>query len=247
VIADSHLPSSGRSRLPKEEARRRYVALGELAVLEQIRRDAGHLDTQAIVVGPFARLDANAVAAAEGKTRGVISNLFGSQAAFQAATMALTLGAEDEVEAFDYPDPTGYASAAAWVDAFFEGEAARGPLHGGEPAATYGHLWALWLTAVPYGLWSEHVRAVSMAEHARWTARLAEALGGAIAHYDLELDDATLDDLALAACALIEGAWLNQCLTTEHPNDPGEPIAALLRRGGRLLWRGATRERGASV
>jgi hypothetical protein len=35
--------------------------------------------------------------------------------------------------------------------------------------------------------------------------------------------------------------WLNQCLTNRHPTDPGEPIATTLRRGGRLLWRGAIR------
>ena len=42
----------------------------------------------------------------------------------------------------------------------------------------------------------------------------------------------TLADLAGAAASLIEGAWLNQCLT--------EPDDAFLRRSGRLLWAGAT-------
>ena len=73
----------GRSTLPKTEARRRYIEIGEVVVLEQIRRDAAMLDEELVAVGPFARLDAEAVATKDGKTRGVISNLFGSQAAFR--------------------------------------------------------------------------------------------------------------------------------------------------------------------
>ena len=49
----------------------------------------------------------------------------------------------------------------------------------------------------------------------------------------------TLTDLAGAAASLIEGAWLNQCLTATHPSRPGEPSEAFLRRSGRLLWEGA--------
>ena len=61
---------------------------GGRGALRQIRDDSVALDASALPVGPFARLDANAVAAQDGKTRGAITNLFGSQAAFQAATMA---------------------------------------------------------------------------------------------------------------------------------------------------------------
>jgi hypothetical protein len=46
---------------------------------------------------------------------------------------------------------------------------------------------------------------------------------------------------------MIEGAWLNQCLTKRHPFERSEPIAAVLRRGGRMLWQGATaRRKGAA-
>ena len=62
----------------------------------------------AIAVGPFARLDANAVAAREGKTRGAITNLFGSQAAFQAETMALALNAGEWVERVEFPAPADF-------------------------------------------------------------------------------------------------------------------------------------------
>jgi hypothetical protein len=232
-----------RSTLPKDEARRRYVEIGERAALEQIRRDAEALDRRAIAIGPFARLDANAVAAADGKTRGAVTNLFGSQAAFQAETMALALSAGDWIDRIAYPDPAGYADADTWADAFFAGESARGPEHRGEPAVDYASLWALWLSAVPYGLWSEEVSGPSMEEHARWLARLEDVLQRALDHFGLALrDGTTVGDLAVACASLIEGVWLNQCLTRRHPTQPGEPIATALRRSGRLIWRGATRD-----
>jgi hypothetical protein len=231
-----------RSTLPKHEARQRYVEIGELVALQQIKRDSELLDDRSIAVGPFARLDANAVAAQDGKTRGAISNLFGSQAAFQAETMALALSAGDWVERIEYPDPAGFADAEAWLDALLADESARGPAHGSDPAVDYGTLWALWLSAVPYGLWSDEVSRPSMEEHVQLVGLLEQVLGGALAHFGRELrEDTTLNDLAGALASLVEGVWLNQCLTTSHPSDPSEPIATALRRGGRLLWRGAIR------
>lgn len=230
-----------RSTLPKDEARRRYVERGELEVLEQIKRDSEQLDRETIAVGPFGRLDAGAVAAHDGKTRGAITNLFGSQAAFQAETMAQVLSVGDRIDLIEYPAPEDFETADAWLDAFFGGESARGPQHGGEPAVGYGTLWALWLSTVPYGIWSERVQGPSMDEHAQWVARLEHELGHALEHFGLELrEGTTLNDLAGATASLIEGVWLNQCLTARHPTQPSEPIVAMLRRSGRLLWLGAT-------
>jgi hypothetical protein len=230
-----------RSTLPKGEARRRYVELGELEVLEQIKRDSELLEQQAIPVGPFARLDAGAVAAHDGKTRGAITNLFGSQAAFQAETMALVLSVGDWIELIEYPAPEDFGDADAWLDAFFGGESERGPQHGGDPVVDFWSLWALWLSTVPYGIWSEEVQGPSMDEHRQWVARLERELGHALEHFGMELrEGTTLNDLAGGIASLIEGVWLNQCLTTRHPTRPSEPIAAMLRRSGRLLWLGAT-------
>lgn len=68
-------------------------------------------------------------------------------------------------------------------------------------------------------------------------------LGEASAHFGLALRaGATLDDLARALAGLIEGVWLNECLTDRHPSRPSEPIAVLLCRSGPLLWRGAFAE-----
>ena len=121
-VAPEHEPA-----LPKPQARQRYVEIGELVALKQIQADAKLLDEHAIAIGPFARLDAGAVAAEHGKTRGAITNLFGSQAAFQVATMALALSAHDWIERVEYPAPADFPTADAWIDAFFTGQSARGP------------------------------------------------------------------------------------------------------------------------
>lgn len=230
-----------RSTLPREEARRRYVGLGEIAVLEQVRRDARRFDEESIAVGPFARLDAGAVAALEGKTRGAVTNLFGSQSAFQAETMAFALNTWELIKQIEYPDPAEFVSAEEWVDAFFAGESARGPAHGATQTVRYASLWALWLSAVPYGLWSERVSRPSLDEQQQHIDHLEEVLTGALDHFRLGLrDGTTARELASAIASLVEGVWLNQCLTRRHPSDPSEPIATLLRRSGRLLWLGAT-------
>jgi hypothetical protein len=239
-MAENH--QSRRSTLPKDEARRRYVEIGELVVLEQIKRDSERLDDHSIAIGPFARLEAGAVAAHDGKTRGVISNLFGSQVAFQAETMALVLSAGDWVAQVEYPEPVDFPDAEAWLDALLVDESSRGPRNGSEPKIDYGTLWALWLAAVPYGLWSDEVSRPSIEEHVQVIGRLEEVLGNALEHFGIALrEGTTVNDLACALASLVEGVWLNQCLTTSHPTDPQEPIATALRRSGRLLWRGATR------
>ncbi len=227
--------------MPKDEARQRYVEIGEVVALEQIRKDSETLDLYSIAVGPFARLDANEVAARDGKTRGVISNLFGSQSAFQAATMALALHSRDWIAQIRYPDPGDYPEVDAWLDAFFTGESERGPMHGSQPIANYGSVWALWLSAVPYGMWSEKIRRPSMEEHVQWLEKLERVLEDALQRFGSSLrEGVTVGDLACAFASMIEGVWLNQCMTTRHPSYPSEPIATSLRRSGRLLWLGAT-------
>lgn len=241
----THRPGLSPGRTPAEtvasgaDMAARYVEIGELIALEQIKKDSEALDDHSIAVGPFARLDANAVAARDGKTRGVISNLFGSQAAFQAETMALALSAGDWIEQIEYPAPSDFTDA--WLDSLFTGESARGPLQGSKPIVNYANLWALWLSAVPYGLWSEEIRRPSMEEHVRWLNKLEQVLEEAMDHFGLSLrEGTTANDLACSFASMIEGVWLNQCLTARHPSDPSEPIATVLRRSGRLLWLGAT-------
>ena len=209
-------------------------------MLEQIREDADRLDRESLPIGPFARLDANRVAAREGKTRGAISNLFGSQAALQAETMALALDAAELIDAITYPEPADHAGPDAWLDAFLAAQSARGPRHGAEPALDYATLWALWLSAIPYGLWSERVAGPSVDEYRQWVAQLEAVLGRALDHFGLRLRaGTTINDLACGVASLVEGVWLNQCLTARHPSEPSAPIAETLRRSGRLLWRGA--------
>lgn len=236
----------GRSTLPKDEARRRYIEIGELAALEQIRKDSKMLDDLAIAVGPFARLDAGAVAARDDKTRGAITNLFGSQANFQVETMALALSAGDWIDQIEYPTPADFPTADEWVDALFANQSARGPVHGAKPSLSYAFLWSLWLSAVPYGLWSKRVSQPSVEEYAWWLKSLEQVYEQALDHFGMKLrEGVTLNDLACATGSLIEGVWLNQCLGTRHPSDPSQPISTALRRSGLLLWHGATEPREA--
>ncbi len=231
---------SKRSTLTKEDARQRYVELGEIAVLQQIRKDARLLEDDRIAIGPFARLDAGAVAAFEGKTRGAVTNLFGSQAAFQAQTMAMALSVGPRLEDVDHPEPADFDDAEAWLAAFLAAQSARGPQHGTDPAADYGSLWALWLSAVPYGLWSPQISMPSMDEYAQSVRHFENIFARAIEHFGLKLRHGVrIVDLASALASLIEGIWLNQCLTTRHPCDPEAPIADHLRRSGQILWAGA--------
>lgn len=230
-----------RSRLPKQDARQRYVEMGELAVLQKIQEDSRTLDEDALPVGPFARLDAAAVAARDGKTRGAVTNLFGSQAAFQTETMALALSAGDWIAGISYPAPTDFPSAEDWVDALFAAEAARGPRHAAEPEISYAFLWALWLSAVPYGIWSRTIAEPSMREFGQWLDKLEAAFAKAVTHFGVSFRESmTARHLACSAATLIEGAWLNQCLTGQNPADTDEPIATVLQRAGRMLWHGAT-------
>ncbi len=91
-------------------------------------------------------------------------------------------------------------------------------------------------------MWSDRVVEPSLEEHGLWVERLEREFTHALDHFGLRLrDDATAGDLASAMASLIEGVWLNQCLTNQHPSNPREPIATVLRRSGRLLWLGAIR------
>ena len=74
---------------------------------------------------------------------------------------------------------------------------------------------------------------------------LRDGYVGGLDHFGLALrEGVTRNDLACAMAGLIEGVWLNQCLAKRHPFDKGEPVNMIMRRGGRLLWLGATVERG---
>ncbi|MFN0194124.1 MAG: hypothetical protein ACKVP5_19470 [Aestuariivirga sp.] len=229
-----------RSTAPKDKLRKRYVELGQLAALQQVRKDARLLDAGKIAVGPFARLDVSAVAARRGKSRGAINNLFGNQARFQAETMALAMNASHLIAGIRYPDPADFASADAWADAFFAGQSARGPVHGAKPAVNYAFLWVLWMSTLPYAMWSESTTQQNLEEHVLWLKQMETVFERALAHFGLSLKPGvTITDLACASASVIEGVWINQCLTTLHTRDPNESIATLLRRSGLMLWRGA--------
>ena len=81
-----------------------------------------------------------------------------------------------------------------------------------------------------------------MEEHAQWLEKLGQILQDAMRRFGTALrEGVTVRYLASAFANLIEGVWLNQCLTTRNPSDESEPIAASLRRSGEFLWLGATK------
>jgi hypothetical protein len=232
-----------RTTLPPPEARQRYREIGGLAALDKIIDDARALDAQPFAIGPFARVDASEVAERDGKTRGAITNLFGSQAAYQAEVMSLVLDAETTSDIGQVPDPAAFERAQDWVDAFFLGQSREGPQHRTQLESRYAALWVLWLGTVPYGLWSDRIAGPSMDEFRRRVGQIEAAFAAAIDRFGLRLrDGVSLTDLACAAASQIEGVWLNQCLTGGHPMQPDQPTEAALIRAGRLLWTGAIDE-----
>ena len=231
----------GRSTLPKEQARRRYVELAGLVVLEQIREDSERLDREALPVGPFARLDANKVAAREGKTRGAISNLFGSQAALQAETMAprTRRGAARSRRSRTRTRPTtpirtpgstpSSPSSPPAVRATTPSRRSTTPRCGrcgSRPSRT-----GCGASASPARAWTSTANGSPSSRRCSGARSTTSGCGSARARRSTTSPAASV--------SLVEGAWLNQCLTPRHPSDPSAPIAETLRRSGRLLWRGA--------
>jgi hypothetical protein len=238
-----------RSNLSPDEARKRYIQLAETALLEQIQLDAQRLDREddedRVAVGPFLRLSADQVADADGKSRGAITNLFKSQRQFQLQAMAHVLE-DPSVDESELPAPGAFRDPGEWIEAVATAESERGPIHGMEPAVGYGLNWVLWLSQVPYGVWSQRIADPSMREF-RYSAERLEArvVRPGLAHFELEVRPPwTTLDLGAAMDSLIEGLWLNQCLSRDHPTAKGAETAQAARNAVRMLWQGATRPAG---
>jgi hypothetical protein len=242
-----------RSPLSPDEARKRYIRIAETVLLEQIQVDARRLDREdderRVAVGPFAKLNAEQVAAAaDGKSRGAITNLFKSQRQFQLQAMAIVLE-DPEVDVFVPPDPREFHDPVEWIEAVATAESDRGPLHDMEPTVGYGIGWALWLSQVSYGVWSERISAPSMHEFRHSAERLeSDCIRPALEHFSLEVRPPwTTLDLASAMSSLVEGLWLNQCLSRAHPTRPDAPTAQASRAAIRMLWQGATQPTGQAL
>ena len=235
-----------RSSLTRDDARKRYLQAAETALLTGIRLDARRLDREdderRVAVGPFARLNAEDVAArTDGKSRGAITNLFKSQRQFQLDAMALVLE-DPNVDAAVPPDPRAFDDPRAWIEAVALAESERGPLHGMEPEESYAMRWVLWLSQVPYGVWSERIAAPSMREFRHSAERLeVELVRPALARFQLEPRPPwTPLDVASAMVSLREGLWLNQCLSAEHSTRASEDPVEAARAALSMLWQGAT-------
>jgi hypothetical protein len=203
-------------------------------------RAAGGLHgSSAKPLGPFARIDATEIAQREGKTRGVISNLFGSQGAFQVAVMDLSLSDfEDQggVHEVAYPDVQEFSDAGSWLAAFAEVESARGPRHR-VLAEGYSARWLLWVAMLPYEVWSPRMSEVSVVEFESWVGSLeSDRLAPALSRFGLAIRPGVeLRDLATAFANAIEGVWLSQCTHPDAARGANQMFVALS-----LLWHGAT-------
>jgi hypothetical protein len=237
-----------KTRLARDDAEERYISAGELEVFKQLQRDGLAMDSElahdrVLAVGPFSRLRADVVVDELGKTRGAINNLWGSQEAFRAAVMAVFLNDTglglDEVS---YPDPAQSKTLEHWVGRLAAVEIQRGPHHEMSPENRYGLRWAAWLALVPYGIWSKRVAKASIDEYRQGAERYGDAvIGPALERFELDLaSNVTLLDVAVACCSLIEGFWLNACLTSRDPAGRNQSIAAALASSLCLVLRGAT-------
>jgi hypothetical protein len=241
-----------RSTLQPDELRRRYIQLGELVLLEQIRADAEKLDApeNGTPLGSFARLDAGEVAGRVGKTRGSITNLFGSQAAFQFATMTLGIADFEDVggvREVTYPAPSEYADPESWLEAVARIDSERGPLHGRAPTG-YAARWTLWVSLLPHGVWSKRIAGPSGSEFENWTRWIhSELLEPALSHFGLEMAPPfQAGELALAMANAIEGLWLSQAMIERYSVGDGLSVERAARNALTMLWRGATRPAGGT-
>lgn len=239
-----------RTRLPRDRAQKEYVRAGELEVFRQLERDARELDralpaAAPLALGPFARVQAGAVVDELGKTRGAINHLWRSQEAFRASIMADFLNDESlGMEDLAFPNPAQCRNFDDWIRRLAALEIERGPRHGAAPGPSYGFRWAAWLGLVPYGLWSEHVARASLVEFRRRVDRFSTAvIQPALEHFGLRLRrDVTLQDLVVSFVSLVEGVWLNACLTADDPIGRSQSIGDMLGRAMTLLFRGALEE-----
>ena len=87
-----------------------------------------------------------------------------------------------------------------------------------DPSINYGSVWALWLSAVPYGLWSEEVRRPSMEEHMQWLEKLDRILHGgnaAIREHISRRGDCQGPRLRI--CQPHRGVWLEPVHDSQQP------------------------------
>jgi hypothetical protein len=211
-----------RHRLDRQTALETYVNQGQLEVFEQIRRDAALLDGEVTAVGPFNRVDPEHVARSVGKTRGAINNLWGSGTQFQNAVIAQFL-IDDELglRSHNMPAPADFQSLEDWIAALAQAELELGPTRHMEPSNSYALRWAVWLTLVPYGIWSERIASSSTREFRLGVARYeSELLLPMLSHFDRRLRvGVSIQDLATGIASLVEGFWLSTCLSDDPLGD----------------------------
>jgi hypothetical protein len=235
--------------LTRGEARRRYIDIAETVLIDQVSAAAKAFDAQhprpQSALGLFASIDANAVAARDGKTRGAITNLFGSQAEFQVESMAMSTEDRDYGGFGEraYPCPTQFENSAEWVCQVARIESSRGPQRGRPTERGYARRWLLWLSMVPYAPWSERLSEAAREEFDGWVGKLErDVIAPALEHFSEEpVDGVSTTDLAFAFNAAVEGLWLSQCVAEVHGGRAELTTQRAAEQTLTMLWRGATK------
>ena len=176
--------------------------MGELAALEQIRSDSRAARQECDPGRAVRAARRGRRRRGDGKTRGAITNLFGSQGRFQAETMALALSAGDLIAGVEFPDRAAFATAGRLDRRPLRGQSARGPRTGRSRLSTTAPLGALAECGALRALERAHQRARAWPSTRSGSPARERCSARAIAHFGLELrEDATLADLACAVAS----------------------------------------------
>jgi len=171
-------PDPKRERLPRKVAEARYLDTGLDLLLESVRDRAQQLDRALVadgpdgsapdIPGPVADVTAHAVADQLGKTRGAITNIWGSQQQFHLALLKKLLTSTDNLGAIPDRHETeelvdSIDDVASAVSVFADGELERGPrpdpdLDNLTNSQLWGSLFLTELAYYPYAQWSARVR-----------------------------------------------------------------------------------------
>jgi hypothetical protein len=106
-----------------------------------------------------------------------------------------------------------------------------------------------WLGLIPYGLWSKAIAEPSLDEYRHRVQIVADDLISlALAQFDLQLAKPhSLTDLASAFVTLVEGHWLNACLSPKDPVNQTRSLEAALATALKMLFAGAVQKRKAGT
>jgi hypothetical protein len=221
--------SPPRTRLARDVARRTYLDAARRLIFHGWRADAEALDAaladpslEVPIIGPLQHLDAETVAAAVGKTRGAINNIWGSQQRFLLDVLQESLAEIDtgfSTDLLGTIDPTLLPrDLESAVKLLTELEVARAPRPGLDPDGDHYTLhWLLIVSTTMYAVWSETIR---LPARDGWNAALRnladELYKPVLALYGVRVRPPLTEyDLAMMVSNITTGAFVQHALDPE--------------------------------